>query len=681
MKFIASKNNLIFRIHIKCFISILILLSGFSSAQVNDSTKLLQQDKKIPASTDTTKTSLADTLKHTVVIDTLIPIHQKMINENSFVIPRNVINKLDYRYAGDLLKPFDFYFTKDQGFVGQPNETSIYGTGFNGISFLEDGILFNNRLTNSLDLNLIQTEYIDSIEIVPLPRGFLYSPYNNNVSINFITRDFLSRPPFSRVKYYQGPNGEALVDVLFNSWLYKRFNASFDITNRKTDDSYLNSNFSLWQARLKLKYILSDKINIIANYYFVTSQTGLNGGVDYSQIESTTKDINSALYGNDINSILYNAQLAPVIDSTRYEQTKQQNFSLRFLGRFSEFSNTDLTIYYRSNFDEISSGPDSAYFVNTDRNKIFGASLRQDFTGNLFNLSFIGNYEKYDLNYDALYQSLHPVVNYNSSNYSLSSIISFATGDKTFVPSIFFKASHNPFLTYNPNSAGYGADLKVNFHPNLFFYAGYSFYNDTDIKNFEVSADYKSENLAVGFKYFSKRDFYRNVFPIPDPSDTLPHTNLNSQYPAPFGYVIFSEEDMNGLGAHLNFDIWKIAIENSAAYYFNPNNSETLLSSVPKYTYRGGIYYKNILFNGNLDLKTGLVFYYNGERSSKINNLILPVVSANNHIDFTLAGEIQKAAIVYFTWENLLNKQYFIVPFYPMPGRNIRFGIAWELFN
>jgi outer membrane cobalamin receptor len=56
-------------------------------------------------------------------------------------------------------------------------------------------------------------------------------------------------------------------------------------------------------------------------------------------------------------------------------------------------------------------------------------------------------------------------------------------------------------------------------------------------------------------------------------------------------------------------------------------------------------------------------------------------VNPSSRIDFTLAGEIQKSAIAYFAWENLLGENYYIVPYYPMPGRSIRFGIAWEIFN
>jgi len=89
----------------------------------------------------------------------------------------------------------------------------------------------------------------------------------------------------------------------------------------------------------------------------------------------------------------------------------------------------------------------------------------------------------------------------------------------------------------------------------------------------------------------------------------------------------------------------------------------------------------DFLFKNNLDLKAGFVFYYNGKRVAKVNSTYTPNVDENNRLDFTFTGVIQKVAIIYFTWQNLLNQKYFIIPYYPMPKQSIRFGIAWELFN
>src|SRR3972149_1269552 len=323
----------------KHLITLLLLFYGLTPAQISDSgsvNSIIFPDTTI---LNTKTLSQADSTKQKILPDTLHPIYVSPFSSNSNFISHQQILKSDYRYAGDILNNFSFNFTRDFGFTGQPNETLIYGAGFNGISYFEDGILYNNRFINSLDLNLVQTESIDSIEIVPLPRGFLYGPYNNSVSVNFIHKDFLSRQPYTRIKYYQGPSGEAMIDGFFNAWLYKKLNASFDITNRKTDDRYTNSSFSLCQSRLKLKYLLSDKINVIGSFYYVTSKTGLNGGVDLSQITGTQ---------SEINSVIYDEVLAPVVYTNRIEQTRQINYSVTLLGKFTDNSNTDLTFYYRS---------------------------------------------------------------------------------------------------------------------------------------------------------------------------------------------------------------------------------------------------------------------------------------------------------------------------------------------
>ena len=53
---------------------------------------------------------------------------------------------------------------------------------------------------------------IDSIEILPLPRGFLYGPDNYIAAVNFIEKDFLTPVPYTRIKYYEGyATGEATI--------------------------------------------------------------------------------------------------------------------------------------------------------------------------------------------------------------------------------------------------------------------------------------------------------------------------------------------------------------------------------------------------------------------------------------------------------------------------------------
>ena len=119
--------------------------------------------------------------------------------------------------------------------------------------------------------------------------------------------------------------------------------------------------------------------------------------------------------------------------------------------------------------------------------------------------------------------------------------------------------------------------------------------------------------------------------------------------------------------------------ETNTSYYFNP---EDQLIGVPEFQSINGIYLNDYFFDDNLWLKAGFIFTYTGQTNvySDVWRGVINV-DPSNKIDFSAAGEIQKVAIVYFIWENLLNNEYFITPYYPMPSRSIRFGLSWELFN
>ncbi|HEY7752002.1 MAG TPA: TonB-dependent receptor plug domain-containing protein, partial [Ignavibacteriaceae bacterium] len=346
-----------------------LFLSSFSVLpQINDSIPsniVDKTDSLVVSSPDSLH--FADTTSTTITPvkpDTLAPIQGEPLTNVSTIIDHRTILFNDYRYAGDLLRSFPLNFIRDQGFVGQPNETFIYGVGNSGISYLQDGVLVNNRFTNSLNLNHIQSEDIDSIEIIPSPRGFLYGPYNNPVTVNFITRDFVSPQPYTRIKYYEGYFGEAMIDGKFNARIFKRWNFGFQLTNRKFDSTYTNSEFSIWQINTKLKYFLSNSVNISAYYGYVDSRVGLNGGVDVDSISRIT---------DDINSILYEPLRAPVLHPFQKLETLQHNFVLRTLAKLFDNSKLDLSFYYKYGFDEYLNVP--AISLRNIENKTMGGSI------------------------------------------------------------------------------------------------------------------------------------------------------------------------------------------------------------------------------------------------------------------------------------------------------------------
>lgn len=598
--------------------------------------------------------------------DSIVPIYSRGLTEKSFILKNDELVKLEYQYTGNYFKLFPFSFIKDLGFTGQPNETFLYGVGDNSISYLMDGISINDRYSNSLNLNLIQSEDVDSIEIVPLPRGFLYGAYSNPVSVNFITKDFVSIQPYTRIRFYQGANRDMMFDGSFNAIIMKKLIGSFDITNRIFDGTYDNTDYSIWQGKVKLKYLLSNAVNIIASYSYNDYNAGYSGGVDVDSIRSTTENV---------DDVLYDFRAAPMVYPNGELKTLTHLPRLRFLIKPTEWMRSDASIFFIFNRYEKNTSA-SEY----SENKTYGLNVRNDFDYSIFKFQLNVDYERRDIySSSSFYNSIVPVPlnlyqnQLDADLFSASGILSANLDDGTFIPSIYYKTStyyknYSQPMDYNDDrtSYGMGVDLLFKIESNFGLYLGTSILkpyssSEQEYGLIEFGTKYQNEFVFADLKYFYNEYNYGFYF----------DTGLDINDYIKFGYL-------NGLGLNLKFSYWKLLLESNSSYYFSIDNR---LIGVPDFQTQTGLYYTSKLFNDNLDLKTGFVFYYTGKNSVYTYEQGVLEVPSSNKLDFTLAGEIQKTAIIYFLWQNLLGNNYYITPYYPMPSRSIRFGVAWEMFN
>ena len=247
-----------------------------------------------------------------------------------------------------------------------------------------DGVSYNDRQSNSLNLNLIQSEDVDSIEMIPLPRGFLYGAYNNPVSVNFITKDFISIQPYSRIRYYQGTNRDMMFDGIFNAVVTNKLIASFDITNRIYDGTYDNTDYSIWQGKVKLKYLLSNAVNIIASYNYNDYNAGYSGGVDVDSIRSITENVDDVLY-NPLDN-------PPMVYPNGELKTLTHLPRLRFLIKPTEWMRSDASLFFMFNRYEKNTSA-SEY----SENKTYGLNIRNDFDYSIFKFQLNVDYEKRDM--------------------------------------------------------------------------------------------------------------------------------------------------------------------------------------------------------------------------------------------------------------------------------------------
>ena len=696
------------------FVSIIFILifsfPRFSAAQdssrTESNTKFLNKIDSTFADSDSlaiTDSSLfVDSTKVLAKRDSLIPLKVNAYyfkNELEIGITKKQIYKNDYRYNGNIFSNLPFGFLQDLGSMGQPSEVMLYGLGFGNISYQNNGTPLNNRLLNSFDLNLFQSESIDSLEILPITEGFLYSLNNNGVAVNFITRDKLSDIPYSRLRYYQAADKEGYLDGIFNLHLFPKINFTLNFTNSSIGSRYANSEYSGWKVSSILKYMPSNKINVIGEYRYFKSIAGLSGGVDLKYITDNNipKEVNNILYDPFQAQVKYGKQLE---DSPRYQKTTGHNFRINLLAHLIKSMPTNINLYYQFNQVEFRQNEKKElknipFVFHNNTFYSAGGIFRQLVKTKWFNADLIGAYDQ--TKYDA------PLLKHNETKHTVSAAgsVNFLLINDRIVPSFFAK-----YMNYSGISLeGAGAGLNINLENNLQlsfsasrFSKPYSILeeqylltnnNKQNITAAQANLKYRNTfiNGSIGYFYYNN-----DAAPLPVINDYSDSLNI-----AEIGFYKTEKFVRQGINFNSNITFSNILISTNVSYYFGSDN----YSSIPNFSLIGGVYYVDTLFNSNLKLKTGITVYYTGqqnysqydfEKSSSV-QLIKPfntnteqLISASFtkpavQLDYFLAGRIADAAIIYFVFENLLDTQYYIVPYYPKQSRSVRFGVSWELYN
>lgn len=623
------------------------------------------------------------------IADTLVVFSSLPLSLTSTFISSEKILFSDYRYAADYFSSFPFSFQRSFGSYGQPNEVIIYGNEFLATTVLRNGIDFTNAYAFSkiFDFNFIQSEDVDSVEIIRAPRSFLFGFETNKAAVNFISKDIVSNYPYTRIKYYEGNFGEAMLDFRAGIFLYKKLNLNFDITNRKQEDSYRRTTFSHWMGKVGLKYYASSLFNFYAEYFYSRKITDLNGGVNVDSIKK---------YSSDVNKILYNYISAPVLYMERYEKDFRNNFQV---GSMFQLGN------YRGEIN----------FTAREERREWRVNEKDTLTSRLIDLDYSSKIFTLNSNYRIIPELLSANLNLQSIEYENESVFttvengiedqskinkiantitSNITGELlsgAFTSSIFLRYS----TSGGSNYSGYGADLNFRASENISFYAGYSsyqlsngvYYNAVEFPRTnsfetELKLKYLQFDFMLGMYYMA----YRNLYFANYPAEWNTPLSLR---PLPNRLI----SDL-GLSAKLIFPIWKIWFEGfitrTGKTYNQGNESEKTISFNPNLSLHStvNIFYRDSLFTNDLELQTGFTFryfksnwlaYY--ENFTNRSYYVQPEAKNDYQIDFVASGRIQKTAIVYFAWENLLDREYYMYAYYPMYRRGIRFGLAWEFLN
>jgi len=597
---------------------------------------------------------------------------------------RKRIDYLNYKYLGDLFSYFPFGFFQNLGYFGQPSFVYLFGS--NTPSFILNQNELNNRFTNMFNPFYLRDESMDSILIVYPTRSFLFNNSNNIATILFYPFSKRLKKPYSRIKYYQAPNDEGMIDASFNINPMRKVFLSIGINNSSVSPNYLNTDFSLWKTTLNLNYYFSSKILLNFSYNYCYAKTELFGGVEDTIANS-----------QDFGRLLFSPLEASVKFNDRYEKNYDNYFNFNFKYYPETDFNLNFNVYYNSNSSQFRQNENKNNLlnkiINNNTTKTIGAKLKADYHFSNFNLSLLANLEKNNYSLD--------VYKYFNSEYSYySSVVAEKNLFNKFNLSVFGKYLH----LRNKNILGFGGDLSFNISRGITAYLGYSSFEKPDnieegILASQNNGNNKLDKILFAEIKFKNKNLLINLSYLKLLQKNLPFLAFNGTFSEASvlkNYSIFyGDKNFSSLNILTSLSVGNFQLNVNASF-----NTENLFNALPKFVTKSELFFLDTLFNNNLKIKAGMIYSYASNLSFRIldfqisrqiffrtnNNGLEQLrnpypITLKGQFDFFFAGNIRNRAIIYFAIENVLDFKYYILPFYPMPGRTFRFGIKWDFFN
>lgn len=611
----------------------------------------------------------------------LVGTFDRMLDSTKFLTQRD-LSFLDYRYLGGIFEEFPGVFVRDQNSVGGHNQVNIRGADWRSIAVASNGRLLNDPASGIYNLYHFTTEYADRIEFVSGPRAFLYGVNSSGGAINLVTKNYNSNRPFSKLNYYETTYKYQYSDGTFSQNISRKVNFTFGFQHQGTDGRFINSAHEAWNMRVKLRYNLSQDFNIILSEYLTNTQTQMNGGVNF------------AVTGN--TSLAFDQILATVVNPDVFEKTTRHDVDLSFVGTLlGDTTNVSmLTFYYSNNFREYR---DKENVSNLSDVKI-DSDHRSSWMGAHFTQNVHTAWQRFDLGASIELRQIEGSPNLGRQRNSLGSI--WAKEELLFIDDLTLAgyARYDNFL--RQSGVGVGTDATLHLPSGISLFGGLStskrfpnyvemFWTDSTVnrtrpiepeihRTVEIGGRWRTEDLTMQIAYFHRT--------IEDPILVSPGGT---------GYVFPGLEfsngarlTTNGIEVKLLARIWKFHADGVALIITQQDQAGNSLSTYPKFTASGGIYYWQKLLNDALDLKIGLKGkYISGSRGEVFNPEVLAYVpntgasiGFGSSVDgFVIAG--LGNAYIHLMWENFINTRYFTTPYYPVLDRAIKFGVSWQFLD
>lgn len=639
----------------------ILLLFTFLSAQTTDSTTVR---------------------KDTLIVITPIPEVGSIdpFGGAASVIPEREIIFNDYRSLYDVIAREPGVFVRDLASAGQQNQLFINGIDGTNIAILVDGIPYNDHNTGSYNLWLLAPDAVDRVEFITGSDALFYDGRSGGGAINFITKNFDNNRAVTRLRYSQGVSGYTQTDAMFAQNILNGLNLSFALSHYAFGSGkgsqnyrarYVNSNTDNWTFRTKLRYNITNSLNVLFSYSYDRSWTGLHGGVDLLNSPS-----------------VYDGLEASVLNTETFE--KQYNSHYHLATSYFPFEDSvvtaTLSLYSFDRLREYRDEENRGFILN-------GLDIRRD-------IASIGRGTKFQ--FLTQFSGLRFLGYADLKRVQSQDIITAGAKSELFTGS-FFSVTGFGTAVQRPDhfTAHAGARGTLSFGPSLQLFGGIT-QNLADERNGTaaaatamVYADRSTETFSIieaGMhmntgSFFSGGVTYRITMENhPVIFDTLAASgSFNSA-----AYYFPGEHSFQSLSVFGHFKLEGFHLEGTGTMLQLPSWSRngTSLTVIPELAVSGSLYYEGTLAKGALDLRAGMrgnfVSAQTGMRPFDEYGVWIPSTEVrfgpSGTVDLFAVGKIGDA-FVHLMWENITNANYLLAPVYPMYQRNVRFGVSWEFLD
>jgi outer membrane receptor protein involved in Fe transport len=597
------------------------------------------------------------------------------------VIPQREIIFHDYRSLYDVIGKQPGVFLRDLASAGQQNQLFINGIDGTNIAIFVDGIPYNDHNTGTYNLWLLAPDAVERVELITGSDALFYDGRSGGGAINIVTKNFDNNRAVTRLRYSQGVSGYTQTDAMFAQNIMSGVNLNFSLSHYafgsgKGSQNYrarfVNSNTDNWTFRSKLRYLISNTLNVSFAYSYDRTWTGLSGGVDLAASPS-----------------VYDGLEATVLNSESFE--KQYNSHYHLAASYFPFEDSvvtaTLSLY---SFDRLREYRDeenrgfvlNGLYVKRDIASI-GRGTKLQIMTQLSGVRFLG------------YADLKRVQSQD--------IITAGAKSELFTGS-FFSVTGFGTAVQRPNhfTAHAGVQGRLSFGPSLELFGGVTQnviddrQGSTALATNMVYADRSTETFSAveaGVRVYSQDLFTGGItarmIMENDPVlfDTL--TNHNGSFNSGLYYFPEGHEHLSlTVFGHIVVDAYHL--EGSGTLLQQPSwtRNGTSLTVLPELTVSGSLYYEGLLAKGALDLRAGIRGTYvsrqTGMRPLDEFGVWIPSTEVrfgpSGTVDLFAVGKIGDA-FVHLIWENITNANYLLAPVYPMYQRNVRFGVSWEFLD